>query len=118
MFTEQIRSTLTVGLNFLELLCLMRVVIKYSHQKRCTSCTCTYLLIYFTYSNGFEIKTWEILYVQNIILKFPVTATCFFSNSSQNSSDLMTSHNLSQHIPERQLKISNKHCPLIFPAPH
>ena len=33
MFTEQIRSTLTVGLNFLELLCLMRVVIKYSDQK-------------------------------------------------------------------------------------
>lgn len=118
MFTEQIRSTPTAGLNFLELLCLMRVVIKYSHQKRCTSCTCTYLLTCFTCSNGFDIKTWEILSMQNIILKFPVTATCFFSDGSQNSSDLMTSRNLSQHMPEQQLKISNKQCPLIFPTHH
>lgn len=118
MFTEQIRNTLTVGLNFLELLSLMRVVIKYSHQKRCTSCTCTYLLIYFTYSNGFDIRTCEILSMHNIILKIPVTAICFFSDGSQNSSDLMTSCNLSQHIPEQQLKINNKHCPLIFPTHH
>jgi len=118
MFTEQICSTLTIGLNFLELLCLMRVVIKYSHQKRCISCTCTYLLIHFTHSTGFNIKTWEILSVQNIILKFPVTATCFSSNSTQNSSDMMISHNPSQHITEQQLKISKKYCPLIFPAHH
>jgi hypothetical protein len=74
--------------------------------------------MYFIYSNGFDMKKWEILSMQNIILRFPVTATCFFSDGSQNSSDFMTSLNLSQHIPEQQLKTSNKHCPLIFPAHH
>jgi hypothetical protein len=99
-------------------ICPTRVVIKYSHQKICTSLTCIYLMIYFTYSNAFDIKTWEILFMQNIVLKFPVTATCFLSDGSQSSSYLTLTHNLSQKIPEQQLKISKKQCPLIFPTHH
>jgi hypothetical protein len=70
-------------------------------------------LIYFTYINGFDIKTWQILSMQNIILKFPVNATCFFSKGSQNSSDLMTSHNLSAQNKQQTLPFDLSNSSLI-----